>query len=71
MKKSVTGAIALLTTLLGASYLSASTDDICDVQIGIIVGVVAEHCDDNYTCSFTCQDGELTEDGVDCECIEN
>ena len=67
MKNTLTGTIALLVTLVGASYLSAQGGGICGEQIAIITAAMENHCD-SWECEFNCEGGELTE--VDCECEE-
>ena len=66
--KAFIGTVALLVTLLGASYLSAAASDLCSDQIGVITDFMDDACGDNYTCAFTCSGGQLTE--VDCDCPE-
>ena len=64
--KAFIGTVALLITLLGASYLSAATSGLCSDQIDLITGVLDDTCGD-YSCEFTCSGGQLTEADCDCE----
>lgn len=69
MVRKITGVFALVVTLLGASYLSATpVAASCSSAIAAIEAVFEDQCGgpENWDCDFSCEGGALVE--ADCEC---
>ena len=69
MKRKIPAVLALLLTLVGSAYLSATpVRPPCDDEVRALGKLMGMLCSDEWQCSYNCSSGDLSE--IVCECDE-